>query len=101
MTHTPDIICIIESWVCSEITDNELYIPGYHLTRLDRNRNAGGVLMYVCSSLHLSVLPKCDGLELLSVSVSNGSSKVCISLFIDPLAPHHFFRYTFFLRRVS
>ena len=54
------------------------------ITSLDwiRNRNGGGVLMYVTSSLHLSVLPKCDGLELLSVSVSNGSRKVCISLLL-------------------
>ena len=96
MTHTPDIIYITESWVCSEITDNELHIPGYHLTRLDRNRNGGGVLMYVSSSLHLSVLPKCDGLELLSTSVSNGSSKVCISLFYRPPSSPSLFLDTLF-----
>jgi hypothetical protein len=41
------------------------------------------VLLYVSSSLHFFVLPKCDGLELLTV-ISNGISKVCISLFYQP-----------------
>ena len=81
---SPDIICITESWISKEIRDSELFIPGYHLTRMDRNRNGGGVLMYVSSSLHFFVLPKCDGLELLSIMVSNGTSKVCISLFYRP-----------------
>ena len=56
----------------------------YLLVRLDRNRNGGGVLFYVSTDLHCSVLPKCDGLELLSIVISNGFCKVCISLFYRP-----------------
>lgn len=85
---SPDIICITESWISKEISDSELFIPGYHLTRMDRDRNGGGVLMYVSSSLQFFVLPKCDGLELLSVNVSNSTSKVCVSL--PPNSPAHF-----------
>ena len=40
-------------------------------------------MFYVSVNLHFSVLPNCDGLELLSI-VSNGSCKVCISLFYRP-----------------
>ena len=37
-------------------------------------------MFYVSTDLHCSMLPKCDGLELLSI-VSNGFCQVCISLF--------------------
>lgn len=83
-TYSPSIICVTESWLNHEITDNELSIPGYHLVRLDRSRNGGGVVFYVSANLNFSVLPKCDGLELLSIVISNGSCKVCISLFYRP-----------------
>lgn len=41
-------------------------------------------MFYVSTDLHCSMLPKCDGLELLSIVVSNGFCKVCISLFYRP-----------------
>ena len=66
------------------MTDNELFIPGYHIVRLDRNRNGGGVLFYVSTCLSFSVLPKCDDVELLTIMISNGLSKLCISLFYRP-----------------
>ena len=34
----PDIICIVESWLSSDIENKEIDIPGYVLHRLDRNR---------------------------------------------------------------
>ena len=55
----------------TEISDGELFIPGYQLTRMDRNCNGGGVLFYVSSVFtFLFYLRKCDGLELLTVVVS-------------------------------
>lgn len=79
IAYSPSIICTTESWLSPEITDTELSIPCYHIVRLDSNHNGGGVVFYV---LHFSVLPKYDGLEILSIVVSNSSCKVCI---IDPL----------------
>ena len=49
-----------------------------------RNRNGGGVLMYISVDLNFSVLPECEGLELLSVAVGKDSYKACISLFYRP-----------------
>ena len=42
-----DILCISESWLDNSITDNEINIPGYIIERRDRNRQGGGVLMYI------------------------------------------------------
>ena len=85
--ESPDVICIVESWLSSEISDDELAIDKYQILRLDRNRHGGGVIMYVHCCLSPKVLFAGDNdLELLIVSVSpEGSScNCCISLFYRP-----------------
>ena len=85
--ESPDVICIVESWLSSEISDDELAIDKYQILRLDRNRHGGGVIMYVHCCLSPKVLFAGDNdLELLIVSVSpeGSSSKCCISLFYNP-----------------
>ncbi len=47
LVSKPHIVCITESWLDSNITDNELCIDGYSITRLDRNRHGKGVALYV------------------------------------------------------
>ena len=83
----PQVMCIVESWLSDEISDNELVIDNYQILRLDRNRHGGGIVMYIHSSLSSHVLSAgANDLELLVVSVSslNSSSKFCISLFYRP-----------------
>jgi len=46
LASDPDIVCIVESWLCNEITDSEIALPGYSPVRLDRNRYGGCVLLY-------------------------------------------------------
>ena len=68
--ETPDIICIVETWLSIEISDNELAINSYQILRLDRDRHGGGVIMYVHSLLCPKILlagPK--NLELLIISI--------------------------------
>ena len=45
----PLVVCIVESWLSHDISDDEICIDNYQICRLDRNRHGGGVLMYVCS----------------------------------------------------
>ena len=52
----PHIICIVETWLSSDIIDHEIYIPGFQLYRYDRNRHGGGVLVYVSNMFFVSVL---------------------------------------------
>jgi hypothetical protein len=46
-TENLDIICITESWANNNVADAELSIPGYNITRNDReNKRGGGILLY-------------------------------------------------------
>jgi len=47
LTCSPDIVCIVESWLCSDISENEISLPNYSIIKLDRNRQGGGILLYV------------------------------------------------------
>ena len=82
--YAPSIIFITETWLSPDVQDHELFIPGYQLIRLDRNRHGGGVLMFVIAHLSYSVLAGCRDLELLSVVVRRESCKVCICFFYRP-----------------
>ena len=44
-TINPDIICIVESWLCEEIQDSEIALHGYLIFQKDRNRHGGSVLI--------------------------------------------------------
>ena len=52
----PHIMCVLKTWLSPDITDNELQISGYQLVRLDRNRNGGGIAMYVSDVFPFRVL---------------------------------------------
>ena len=50
----PDVVCIVETWLCSDITNNEIAIPEYTVHRLDRDRHGGGILIYC--HCHLNII---------------------------------------------
>ena len=77
--HNPDIIAIVESWLCPDISDHEICIPGYHLFRQDRNRHGGGVLLYVRDHLTAVVLPShyTNNLEFLPAVIHHLGLKFC------------------------
>ena len=41
------VIGIIESWLDSSVTDSEINITDYSILRRDRNREGGGVCIYI------------------------------------------------------
>lgn len=45
------IISVSESWLDSSITDSEILIDGYYSIRKDRNRQGGGVCMFIRSDI--------------------------------------------------
>ena len=49
--NIPDVVCLVETWLCMDILDTELSIPNYSIVRLDRNRHGGGVAMYIRNSV--------------------------------------------------
>ena len=42
-----DVLCINESWLDKNISDDNVSILGYRIYRCDRNRTGGGVCIYV------------------------------------------------------
>ena len=43
LSQKPDLLCVVETWLCEDIEDNELLLLGYQLYRLDHNRHGGGL----------------------------------------------------------
>ena len=74
----PDLICIVESWLCREIPDSEIALLGYLVYHLDRNRHSGAVLVYVRDIFVCNLLPTPLDLEILTYSVHNGANKVYV-----------------------
>ena len=72
-----DILAINESKIDDTVSDNEIHINGYNIIRNDRNRNGGGVLMYIRKPLSFSerndLVP--DLLEIICVEIKNLHNK--------------------------
>ena len=56
-----DILCINETRLDNTINDNIIKIPGYDIIRRDRDRNGGGVAIYIRSTInyknHVEFIP--------------------------------------------
>ena len=48
-------LCISETWLDPSINDSAIEMDNYSLIRKDRNRNGGGVCVFIRSDLHFSV----------------------------------------------
>ena len=51
VTHDFDLITLSETWLSPAIPNSQVEIPGYDLYRKDRNRNGGGVCVYIKSCI--------------------------------------------------
>ena len=71
------IIGITESWLDNTVNDSEISIPGYCVVRRDRDRNGGGVCVYVKSDMAYNVRPDLahDNLEMVWVELLLPHSK--------------------------
>ena len=86
---SPDIICIVESWLDSTIADTEIFIQGYSIVRLDRSRHGGGVIIFVKSQFTLTPLYRgTPDFECLIVSIKSvvdvPSHSFTVALFYRP-----------------
>jgi hypothetical protein len=85
LIYHPHIICIVETWLCSEINSTEIAISGYQLYRKDRNRQGGGILIYVANCMLVTLFPDPGpNLELLTLSVRFNNFKLNLCLFYRP-----------------
>ena len=54
--HKPHILALNETWLDQSFTDEELSLQGYNIMRRDRNRDGGGVAVYIAEHLNYSRL---------------------------------------------
>ena len=59
------IFVATETWLDSTLNNREVAVPDFEVVRLDRNRNGGGVALYVRNDLAFNIRPDLavDGLE--------------------------------------
>lgn len=93
--YSPDVVCIVESWLDDTIDDAEILVEGYSVSRLDRNRHGGGVILYVKNIFSCKVMYKgSPQFECIIVSVrctcfNNHSPDFSIALFYRPPNSEH------------
>lgn len=73
----PDILCLTETHVTSDISDHEIYIKNYNASRTDSNTHrTGGVLIYVRDSIKFKrkYIAAVEGtwIELIKININNG-----------------------------
>ena len=84
--HSPDIVCICETWLHPDISYSELSILGYTLFRKDRNRHGGGVTIYALSPLNptISASFPSHSLELIPITINLNKLTFHIACFYRP-----------------
>ena len=81
LLYKPDIVCIVETWLGSDVLDTEICIPDYGLTRLDRDRVGGGIIIYVADHLPFTVISSGPhSLEFSAISVSSPFGQFVVSV---------------------
>ena len=82
--HSPDVVCVVETWLSPDISDSELYLPNFQCFCLDHFCRGGGILVYVKSSLSASVVPVSTPIELLLLSLTFRHVPVSLATFYRP-----------------
>ena len=93
LLYKPDIVCVTETWLDSVIENSELSIPDYELIRLDRNRQGGGIAIFIASHLSFQVISSGPYfLEFLALCIKCTSGNFVVSvLYRPPSSPGSFF----------
>ena len=82
LLYKPDIVCIVETWLGSDVLDSEICILDYELTCLDRDRHGGGVIIYVADPLPFTVIS--SGLHSLQFSAISPFGQFVVSVLYRP-----------------
>ena len=78
--HSLPFIALSETWLKSYISDAQLHIPGYALSRCDRQgRVGGGVLLYSHEDIPVSSVTTFDDGVCQAVFVTFLTAKICIA----------------------
>ena len=67
-----NILTMCETRLDGSVSDNEICIDGYNIVRNDRNRNGGGVIMYIRNTVDFKILAEYQNhdLEIICIQVN-------------------------------
>lgn len=91
MTHQPHILIVTETWLHSDISDDEITPPGYGIHRKDRNSRGGGVAIIYQQSLLVSKLPDIPAIECVIIKVQFDEHNLIVGGFYRPPTQENFF----------
>ena len=81
------ILAATETWLDSSISDGELDVPGFKILRRDRDRNGGGVALFIRSDIAFNPRPdlSADNLEALWIEILLPKTKgILVGVFYRP-----------------
>ena len=70
------ILCFSETWLDSHITDSEVEIENFVIIRKDRNRQGGGVCIFVRSDIDFKLRQELDNVNLEAVCTSKKQTNI-------------------------
>ena len=79
-----DIVCVVESWLSPQVSNSEIFIPGFKIFRKDRNRHGGDILIFVKYNLACTSILFIHIIEFVPLCVEFCNHKFCISTFYRP-----------------
>jgi hypothetical protein len=84
LNNNLDIFGINETWLDSTIPDSAVNIPGYKIYRKDRNRQGGGVALYVKSTITAKLIEFQTSIECVWVEITNENEKLMVGSMYRP-----------------
>ena len=87
------IFAVTETWLDRTVGDGEIHVPGFSVVRQDRNRQGGGVALYIKNDITFNPRPDLavDGLEATWIELLFPRSKgILVCSCYRPPTDHHF-----------
>ena len=85
-TQNPDIVCVTETWLHTDISDSLVCPKEYCVTRCNRNGGGGSIAILVLNSVKFSVVDipsEFSALEMICVDVQYGAKHVGLLVTIE------------------
>ena len=63
------LLCVTETWLTSNICDNEIHSFGFSIYRKDRGSRGGGVMVVIKHSFSSFIIPSPPDLEVVTLAI--------------------------------
>lgn len=88
LSKSTDILCLTETWLTPDVTNNEILPNNYSIFRRDRKSLGGGVLIAVANTLSSTLICSSLDLELIAVEITAIPKPITlINAYIPPNSP--------------